>query len=445
MDTFRVISGSIASQNSKLPIDSLEEKLCSDYVTQRGLIFIGGARQGKTNVILKVCSDIFNQAKKGDLIVFFDVKGDYSRIFYEDGDLYLSPLENKYLWNIFEDFKGLPPGNLLEYRVKETIEYLFVGMESEREPFWTNSAKLILYCFIMYMLMDADIKGDTSTLNHYNLSLLIDGEMEKCRKRNDKDAKDCYDSYREILQSNINFRSVAAMLPKKEINAAMGYSIITEILAMRDKIFVGSFRGKKHMNDQVYISPCYLPSNKKGPAVLFLKYNERYHDVCAPIFRCFVDMLIASYLEGVGCRGGKLYLVLDELASLPELRRLGQALELGPQYGIRVIAGLQTVEQMRLNYSRTPNAANVILGGFQNTVAFKSDAETVNFLCERFGTALVQRVYTRAGGGIGYTEPSVVHSVEAYDLLTLSQGQAVVALEGEKPFILQFPLYKAEG
>lgn len=445
MDIFRVIKGSVASQNPQLPIDLLEEKLCSDYVTQRGLIFIGGARQGKTNVILKVCSDILQQAKNGDLIVFFDVKGDYSRTFYNDGDLYLSPLENKYLWNIFEDFKGLPPGSLLEYRVKETIEYLFTGMESEREPFWTNSAKLILYCFIMYMLMDADIKDDTSTLNHYNLSLLIDGEMEKCKRHNDRDAKDCYDSYRKILQSSRNFRVVAAMLPPKETNSAMGYSIITEILAMRDKIFVGSFKGKKRSDDQVYISPCCLPSGNKGPAVLFLKYNERYRDVCAPIFRCFVDMLIASYLEGVGCRGGRLYLVLDELASLPELRRLGQALELGPQFGIRVIAGLQTVEQMRLNYSRTPNAANVILGGFQNTIAFRSDAETVSFLCERFGTALAQKVYTRAGGGIGYTEPGIMHSVEAYDLMALHQGQAVVGLEGEAPFILQFPRYIAEG
>lgn len=436
----RVLEGTLVSENKAPAMEIIENRLQAEDVIEKGLLFIGAAGQGKTNVMMKVSSDLLQRVNKGDLIIFFDVKGDYYNTFYEQGDVFLSPADNTYLWNIFEDFENLKFGSDLEYRIRETIEYLFVGMQSEREPFWTNGAKMVLYCLILYMLMEADIEGDYSKLNHLDLCALIDGELE-----GRTDLYDCYDNYRDILNSNVKFRSAGMFLPPTETGTAMGHGIITEILAMKNRLLIGNFGSKIRRNDQQYISAASLPrmfDNRKGPGVMFLRYNQRYQDVCAPIYRCFVDMVIASYLESINRFGGKLYLVLDELAVLPELRRLDQALELGRQYGIRIIAGLQEIEQMRQNYRTNQHLANVIVGGFQSTVVFKCDTETMSFVKDKLGKVLIQRVYTRPGGGKGITEPVLANVIESYDFNSFDHGDAIIKILGDAPYKAHFPLYK---
>lgn len=437
-----ILEGTLVSENRPPSIEKTERDLQDDQTIEKGLLFLGGAGQGKTNVMMKVSSDLLQRADVHDLVIFFDVKGDYYNTFFQSGDMYLSPTEDDFIWNIFEDFKDLEAGAGLEYRIRETIEYLFAGMQSEKEPFWTNGAKMILYCLILYMIMDADVEGDDKHLNHADLCSLIDGELKERI-----DLYDCYDNYRNILNSNVKFKSAGMFLPPPEVGTAMGYGIITEILAMKNKLLVGNFGSKIRRSGQRYISAASLPklfdADREDLRVFFLRYNQRYQDVCAPIYRCFVDMVIASYLKSINKFKGKLYLILGELAVLPKLRRLHQGLTLGRQYGIRIIAGLQEAEQMRQNYRDNQHLANVIMGGFQSMVVFKCDAETMDFAKRKFGNALVQRAYTKAGGSMGYTEPVLVSSAEDYDFLSLERGDAIVKIWNALPYKTHFPLYKS--
>lgn len=140
--------------------------------------------------------------------------------------------------------------------------------------------------------------------------------------------------------------------------------------------------------------------------------------------------------------GGRLYLILDELAALPTLRRLDQALEFGRGFQVRVVAGLQNVDQLRENYRENPHLANVILGSFQSIVAFHSDSNTAQFVKEKLGNARVSPVYTVLGGGVAYGPPETVPVLEPRLLLRLGMGDAVVALWGNEPFKFHFPLYE---
>ncbi|MBR4026475.1 MAG: type IV secretion system DNA-binding domain-containing protein [Lachnospiraceae bacterium] len=436
-NTIEVIDGYLVRNTSPLSIRQIERQMQSDAILKKGLLFVGGARQGKTNVMRKVVSDIFDNKEDEDAVVFLDVKGDYYSTFFQEGDMVLDLLDDSCIWNVFEELKMLPFGYELDAKVREIIEYLFYGQQSEKEPFWTNAAKLITYCFMMYLLMEAEENNDDSNLNHEALCRMIDGELGYINE--DSELEDIYNTYRRILNTYEKFQAIQVFLPPLETGSNMGGSIITEIIVMRQKLFLGTFGTRKTRANQQYISSGTLPmlSNSK---VLFLEYNPTYQMSCACVFRCFIDMLIATYLDARTYKG-KLYLVLDEIALLPELNRLAQALALGAQAGIRVIAGLQEIEQIKQNYRSNPHQANVIIGAFQSVIMFHSDTETVSYMQKRFGEALVSRKFIRAGGGVGFTEPVKVQTIESYEFAELTTGDAIVSFEGSRAFKIHFPRY----
>lgn len=436
MRDVKVCEGSLVRMNPPLDIHEIEYLMKSDDVLKKGLLFIGGARQGKTNVMMKLAGDIFRMRNPDDLMVFLDVKGDYRETFYCDGDAVLSPTEDGCLWNFFDELKGIPFGGVLEARVLEIVEYLYYGQESPNMPFWNNAAKYITYCLILYLLLEADASGDDGILNHGELCRLIDSEIEGA------DFGSVYESYRELLQSYDRFRTAGMFLPPPESGAQMGVSVITEVVVMRRKLLWGNFGKQKTRNGQQYLSPGTLPF-MHGEHVLFLEYNPRYQQSCESAFRAFTDMLIAAFLE-TGKTTGRLYLFLDELALLPELNRLDQALNLGAEHGIRVVAGLQEIEQLRHCYQSHPHRANVILDAFQSQIVFNSDIETSGYISKKLGNALVQRRHTRAGGGVGYSEPVMVPSVEQYEFDEFIPGDAIVHFSGRKAFKTHFPLYVKE-
>jgi hypothetical protein len=55
---------------------------------------------------------------------------------------------------------------------------------------------------------------------------------------------------------------------------------------------------------------------------------------------------------------------------------------------------------------------------------------------------LIQRIFIKPGGGIGYTEPVKANVIETYEMQGLHVGQALIHFAGEDAFIKQFPLYK---
>lgn len=432
MDDVNVLQGYLARTTPELSVDEIEQKLCSDDVLKKGVLFAGSARQGKTNVMMKVTSDILNKLNNNDVALIFDVKGDYREAFYLDGDIVISPTENTFIWNIFDELKVIPFGNELDIKIREIVDYLYYGQASAKEPFWTNAAKIITYCLIMYLLLEADSNDDDSKLNHKELCNLIDGLSG--------DADDIYNNYLDVINSYCRFKSARLFLPPID-SGLMGPGVITEILVMRQRMFNASFGEKKSKAFQSYVSSGSIPE-LKGSKIIFLEFNQEYSATCIPVYRCIVDMLISEYLSAKNRNGGKLYLILDELALLPELDNLSRALSLGAGLGIRIVAALQDIEQIRHNYDKNPHNAEVLLNAFQSQIIFKSPINTLKYFQGVFGEALIQRIYIRPGGGLGYTEPVKANVVETIEMQRLDIGQAVVHFSSENAFIKRFPLYK---
>jgi len=405
----------------------------SDQILEKGLLFLGAAGQGKTNVMRKLADCILTKLSPQDVVVFFDVKGDYLKTFYQQGDRVLSPEKTNDIWNLFEDLQGVY-GIELNNRVNEIVEYLYAGQIS-KEPFWTNAAKIITKCFILYLLYQALIQQDNSMLNHAALCELINGNCH-----NDNELENGYETYRKILNSNENFKYAGMFLPPAENGIAMGFGVITEILVMKARMFSGLFGSKVTSPQQRYLSPFSFAQNTAGN-VLFLEYPPQYQEASSYVFRYFIDMLIMYRMEYGPKNNGKTYFFLDEIALLPNLKRLDQATALGRGLGIRVIAGLQEMEQLRKNYNENPHLADVVLNSFQNIVTFKCDHDSIQFVQKQMGTAVVQKKYLRAGGGVALGNPESVPAAEAYEFQSLSRGESIIVLDGENPFRFRFDRY----
>lgn len=408
----------------------------NDNILSKGLLFLGAAGQGKTNVMIKLSDCILMNLKPQDVVIFLDVKGDYYRTFYQKGDLVFSPTGGNCFLNLFEDIKNLPYGKELEHRVNEIVEYLYAGQSGVKEPFWTNAAQIVTKCFILYLLYQAAINDDDKDLNHAGLCKIIDGACG-----NIDDLTGCYEDYRNILNSNQQFRTAGMFLPPADGGMAMGFGVITEIIVMRNRMFTGSFGGKVSKQDEYYISP-FMFSEKHSSSVVFMEYSPQYQQSSSYVFRYFIDMFITARM-GSGYNGhGKTYLILDELALLPNLKRLDQAINLGRSLGICVIAGLQEMAQLKNNYYERPHQADVILNAFQSIVSFNCDDNSIEFVQKRLGNAKVQKRYQRAGGGIALGEPENIKAAEIYEFKSLKTGESIILLESEKPFRFQFVQYE---
>jgi len=401
-----------------------------DELLTKGLLFLGSAGTGKTNAMLRLSGQILEQLTDDDAAVFFDVKRDYYDAFYEPGDYVLDAAEGTDLWNLFDDilvYRGNP--GLMETKIREICCYLFYGRTSPNEPYFVNAAREITEHILQYFLYQAEETGDSSRLNNQALKDFIIGAA--CRP-----GEDSYDVYRRVMGMYRQFRGALTYLPPKEFNDRSAYAVISEITNMANDMLAGTF-GRKRLGQERYLSASNF-LRTPGAQVLFMEFNPALAKSQTHVFRYFLDWMIALCSDPKGMRG-RTYLFLDELAVLPELEYLDRALNLLRSRNVCIIAGLQNTQQMFLGYPR--EKALTILDGFQSIVSFCCGGESVKYLQQRLGNALIQRIYTERGGRMAYGPPERVPAVEEYEVRALKRGDAFVSLAENSPFRFHFSRY----
>ncbi len=89
---------------------------------------------------------------------------------------------------------------------------------------------------------------------------------------------------------------------------------------------------------------------------------------------------------------GNIYLICDEFKLLPHLHHIEDGVNFGRSRGVKVIAGLQSIEQLYEIYGEYKGRN--IAAGFSSKFAFKSnDQSTRDFICNLYGTNIVLLLY----------------------------------------------------
>jgi type IV secretory pathway TraG/TraD family ATPase VirD4 len=179
---------------------------------------------------------------------------------------------------------------------------------------------------------------------------------------------------------------------------------------------------------------------KKGGRTLFLEYDLAIGDVLSPIYTLLFDLALKEAL-GRTATQGNVYLIADELKLLPNLRHLEDGINFGRSLGVKILAGLQSIDQLNANYQNEAKARNVVTG-FSSIFSFQSnDSKTREYVSKLFGENLSLVNFIKPNGESHY-EKREGYMVEDWDLASLSVGEAIVGLPSVSPFKFKFDIFQ---
>ena len=409
--------------------------LMDDKILSKHLLLLGGIGSGKTNVFNFLTEALLSRQNPEDIILIFDTKGDfYEKFFrqYDPGHILIGNSDKyadfTYFWNIFgelDDSPGVPDG-VWESSAKEIGKQLMAGRESETQPFFALAAADLISKVLIDFRRRAQDSHDRSELNNRAFTDWLNrasaGEYEKMIDRND-----------DFRGARLYFGSPGQKTPQALSPQALG--VFGNIISMRNDLFTGVFE-KSRPGREFSMRSLVRDRGARGRrTVVFIEYDLNMGEVLNPMYSLLIDLALKEALGQSGKRKGNVIFIIDEFKLLPELRHIDDALNFGRGLGVKIFAGLQSIDQIYANYGEDRGKA--IMSGFMNSFCFQTpDYNSRKYISERFGENCCQLVYRASG------EPQFIqrdgHAIEDWKILELNIGEAAVDLAGQKPFLFQF-------
>ena len=392
-------------------------------VLSRHLMLIGGTGCGKTNTFFHLVSQLKEQMVSNDVMIIFDTKGDYHEKFFDaNRDCIVSTAEqfkkDSIAWNIFEEFliDGLNANT-----VSDNISEISWGLFSEAinknssNPFFPNAARdmfsAILTC--LYRKTGDNDELRKLYLNNSFLKKYLDGLDVKALK--------------ELLQNQPD--QLAVLNYVGDGNNDQGLGVFAELQSVIRKIFVSSFAEKGDFSIRHFV-------RNKGARTLFIEYDLTRGSTLTPIYKLLIDLALKEAMNRTEGERGNVYLFCDEFKLLPDLLHIENAVNFGRSLGLKVFAGLQSIDQITENYGEA--RGKNIIAGFSSVFSFRAnDESTRQFTMGKYGKNYIIEQYDYE-----HKDKRIGNVVEDWELGTLRKGEAVVGLTDHKPFKFRFELFK---
>ena len=421
---------------------SLPERKSSPFVTLRGkfngaatsfdldqdilskhTMFIGGTGCGKTTLFFHFVDQIRKKMTSEDVMIIFDSKGDFYHRFGKPDDLVLGNskefIDKSVKWNIYKEVlaDGIDEQSYI-LNIQEVCRSFFAKrVEKTTNSFFPNAASDLLGAIMTAIIRESIDDHKLRNKRFFNDSL--------------KEAIDYLTPQMIIdnLSDHPDLNSVRSYI-EGENEQAQG--VLSEMYSVLREIFVGVFSGHGAFSIREFV-------RNKGKKVLFIEYDLSTGSVLTPVYSLLFDLALKEAL-GRSHPQGNVYLIADEFRLLPNLRHIDDGVNFGRSLGVKVFAGLQSIEQLTEVYgnSRGKNIA----AGFSSVYAFHAnDTATRNFITELFGKNLILEQYLSFDEKY-HEEKRNGYTVEDWDMTSLGVGEAIVGLPFNQPFRFKFDDFK---
>jgi len=172
---------------------------------------------------------------------------------------------------------------------------------------------------------------------------------------------------------------------------------------------------------------------------LFIEYDLSIGSMLTPVYRLMFDLALKEAL-GRNKSQGHVYLICDEFRLLPHLRHIDDGVNFGRSLGVKVFAGVQSIEQLYEIYGQS--RGRNIAAGFSSIYAFRAnDVATRDYVTGLFGKNIVLEKYQRLDNQMTEDKRNG-QTVEDWDMNTLNVGEAIVGLPFSHPFRFHFDIFK---
>lgn len=388
------------------------------------LLLLGGIGSGKTNAAYFIVEALLSKITGDDLVLIFDSKGDFHKKFFNgwnpkhivvgNHDAYAG---SSHCWNIFDELRNAD-GKFDKNSVlaaKEISKSLFSGRESQSQPFFSQAATDV----VAKVLIDFFRHRPERDLNNETLVRFFNNAN--------------VEAYHDMINRNPDFESARDYFGKRGTTlTAQALGVMSYVTTMVNDIFVGIFG--EHRSRSFSMRRLV---REKGARVVFIEYDLNTGELLGPIYGLLYDLALKEAMGGRSHRGST-YLVCDEFRILPKLNHINDALNLGRSLGVKVVAGLQTINQLYDVYGE--DRGKTLAAGFMNSFCFQTfDLDTRKFITERFGENYINMSFHSLTAPVHAQRTG--HTVEDWDILSLRVGEAFVNLSGHVPFRFYFKEY----
>lgn len=408
-------NGSVDGSSSGFSIDN--------DLLEKHILFVGGTGSGKTNLFKHFVSQIKSQMTADDVMIVFDTKGDFFTRFYDSSrDLIignsreLRPASQR--WNIFREIiTDAADDQDVIVNTQEICRTLFADKaERTNNPFFPNAAR-DLFAAIIITMVRLKQRGDFGKEMLQNAIL-----------------KNIIDSYSvdDLLELIVLYNDLKSKAEYISGENAQSQGVLSEMYSVINDLFIGVFNDIGDFSVRNFI-------RKKSGRTLFVEYDLAIGDTLSPIYSLLFDLALKETLSRNSVLAkGNVYLILDELKLLPHLHHLDDGVNFGRSLGLKVIAGIQSIDQLIAVYYSNEAVAHNIVSGFSSTVTFRlNDSKTREYINHLHGKNVIVEQYMGHDGQ--YKEIRRDGSVvEDWDLMCLKVGEAIVGLAGSAPFRFQF-------
>jgi type IV secretory pathway TraG/TraD family ATPase VirD4 len=307
---------------------------------------IGGATGAGKSVLMREVA--FKALLRGDRLIVVDPKADMLSKFYKVGDVILNPYDQRTQgWSIFNELRH-------EYDF-EHYAYALVplGKNTEEEE-WAGYARLLVQ----------EVSKKLALTGKPSIHALWDWV---------------------ILSDEKELKAFVAGTPAESL-------FVGADKALKSVRFVLSKRLSPHL--KMPQGPFSLRNWLDNPTGgnLYITWKDGMEDALRPLMNTWLGILTTSILSMEEDEQRRIWLFLDELASLDKLKDLKNALTKGRKMGLCVMAGLQSTAQLNENYGN--NEAKTLRSCLRSLVVLggsKTDPDTCEDLSRSLSEHEVER------------------------------------------------------
>lgn len=336
------------------------------------ILFTGTTGTGKTTSMNEMAEQIRLQERPAIII---DYNGLMSREFYREGDIIIG--KDEYCWDFFEDIKDSDNLAII-------ADAIFEAKGGNSDEMWNNASKALF-------------KDAASIISKKNNPLISDLWNLLARE-----------NLNILHEKLVGYTSHSMVDPANEKTAL---SIRTNCLA-----YLGWMEKAGDSLKKFSIRNWINNPNKRN--WIFLKASPKERSFLRSLYSIIIDLFISQIMELGEDEDRRIWLIIDELASLNKIPNLAIALAEFRKYGGCIMASLQSPNQLYDIYGHSK--ANYMLDQFNTKFIFRTEEYNfANYLCKGIGT-------------MNYIEKSENYSYGSHEI---RDGVNISSNEKQKPIL----------
>ncbi|WP_458448706.1 type IV secretion system DNA-binding domain-containing protein [Burkholderia stagnalis] len=313
-------------------------------IETRNLLVVGTVGTGKSQAINGLVASALD---RGDRMVTVDPNGSLMSRFFLPGDVILNPYDRRRVgWSLFnEAFEGFDFDRVAQSAIPPQI--------SEQAEEWAGFARYVL----------ADAMKQLDQQNMQDMHTLVNVLVREARP-----------ILKRLIESS---DSVGFFVADAEKATASALFTLNKYIRPLRQISDGDFSIRRWIGDE-------------HAGNIWITWREDQRTALAPLIPVWIDLVFAMILSEAPTFDRRLWVNLDELASLGRLYSFEAAVSKGRKHGLCVVGGLQDLVQLTMMLGKLP--AEAAIACFRNYLVLGgANAQTTEAVSVMLGEHEVER------------------------------------------------------